>query len=433
MEIGRKKGFILSEFHPAGMIHTIHGLYEILDPKEYLESLDERLTSYGRDTGIGLILPCLLEDARRAPVMGRILSELANIHYLRAIVVPLGGASCASEVASVREEFRRALDNGADLRVIWVDAPSIEEICRSIDGDLVLQDSKGKGKSVWLAMGYLLARGDCEVLAVHDTDVLTYDRILLGRLIEPTAHPEHGFDFCKGFYARISPTELAMKGRVTRLFVIPFVDAMHRHFHGHGNRELGRFFRFFRDLRYPLSGEWSLRRRLAEQLRLAPGWTLEVKVLGEVYNRIPPDKMVQVDLARNYEHKHQPVEVPGRNGGLKRMVVEISRFFLEHMIDDGSPLDDVSVREIQSLYGANAIALVERYSKESLFNHLTYEREGELQTVQRFSEALWMAWEGIKDGGPDVPKELPCWGDLFSRHNGLTTQLLEAVDFQMGW
>jgi len=60
----------------------------------------------------------------------------------------------------------------------------------------------GKGRSAWTAYGYILAREDSQVIALHDCDIVTYDRDLLARLCYPVAHPNIGFGFCKGYYSR---------------------------------------------------------------------------------------------------------------------------------------------------------------------------------------------------------------------------------------
>ena len=66
----------------------------------------------------------------------------------------------------------------------------------------------GKGRNVWTCFGYVLASEQARMVAVHDCDILTYNRELLARLCYPVAHPSLGFDFCKGYYARVTgPTE----------------------------------------------------------------------------------------------------------------------------------------------------------------------------------------------------------------------------------
>ena len=38
-------------------------------------------------------------------------------------------------------------------------------------------------------MGYVLARDEARSIALHDCDILTYDRELLARLVYPVANP----------------------------------------------------------------------------------------------------------------------------------------------------------------------------------------------------------------------------------------------------
>ena len=70
----------------------------------------------------------------------------------------------------------------------------------------------GKGRNVWYCMGYILSVGKAEAVALHDCDIITYSRSLLARLVYPVANPKFNFDFCKGYYPRVS--ENKVKGRV---------------------------------------------------------------------------------------------------------------------------------------------------------------------------------------------------------------------------
>ena len=48
-------------------------------------------------------------------------------------------------------------------------------------------------------------------LAIHDCDIVTYDRSLLARLLYPVAHPQFNYEFCKGYYV-VSLTERSTEG-----------------------------------------------------------------------------------------------------------------------------------------------------------------------------------------------------------------------------
>ena len=146
------------------------------------------------------------------------------------VIVALGGAKDATQFQEAKEYFERLRTPERDVKIVWVDGPRIQELFQEIAAREIPVGVQGKGQSVWISLGYIFARDDCQIIALHDCDIVTYNRILLGRLIEPTANPNNDFEFCKGFYARISPTEKAMKGRVTRIFVMPFVDALKNHY-----------------------------------------------------------------------------------------------------------------------------------------------------------------------------------------------------------
>ncbi len=83
--------------------------------------------------------------------------------------------------------------------------------------------TRGKGRGAWIAFGFVLAKRDTYAIALHDADVLTYERKMLARLIFPVVHPGCDFEFSKGYYSRISTK---MHGRVTRLMYFPLVHAI---------------------------------------------------------------------------------------------------------------------------------------------------------------------------------------------------------------
>src|SRR5947207_8520593 len=114
---------------------------------------------------------------------------------------------------------------------------------------------RGKGSNKWRCSGFVLADERCKIIALHDCDILTYDRELLARLVFPLASPSMDYEFCKGFYARVSER---LYGRVTRLLVTPLIRAL--------QKILGRevpLLVFLDSFRYPLSGEFSMLADLA--------------------------------------------------------------------------------------------------------------------------------------------------------------------------
>ncbi len=416
----------MADFHQEGLITTLHALYEAFDREEYLENMENKLEEYAGHRKIGLLLPCLYSEIQNPQVLDRIVDEIQKVRYIHSVVIALGGAPEETKFKEAKEYFARLHTPERDVKVVWVDGPRIQGVFQEIRNREISTGVQGKGQSVWVSLGYLFAREDCTVIALHDCDVVTYDRILLGRLIEPTANPNNDFEFCKGYYARISLDKRAMKGRATRLFVTPFVDIMRRIMYERGHSELGRFFSYHRTLNYPLAGEFSFLARLGRGINIAHDWGLEVSTLSEVYKQVIPQKIAQIDLASNYEHKHQEVSPEDASKGLHRMVVDISRFYLDYVRSHGFPLDDSIVDMILHSYYENALMFIKSYSDDAEVNSLSYDRYEEEATVRYFRGFLWTAWEQIK--GPHESTLIPSWNRVLYSIPGVYPKLLEAVE-----
>jgi glucosyl-3-phosphoglycerate synthase len=416
----------MADFHQEGIITTLHALYEAFDREEYLIRLEKKLTEYSRHVRISLLLPALYSEMKVPEVLERILSEIGKVRYIHSVVVALGGAREEEQFREAKEYFGRLNMRGRDVKIVWVEGARMQEVFREIQAMEIPTGVQGKGQSVWIALGYLLAREDCEVIALHDCDIVTYDRILLARLIEPIANPNNDFEFCKGFYVRISLEERAMKGRVTRLFVTPFVDTMVRIMYEQGMDSLGRFFSYHRAFNYPLAGEFSFSAQLARGVNIAYDWGLEVSTLSEVYQRVNAKKIAQIDLARNYEHKHQDLSENDAGKGLHRMVVDIAKFYLNYVRSHGYPLDDAVVDMILHSYYENALGFIKSYSEDAEVNDLVYDRYQEEITVRLFRGFLWTAWEQVK--GPHESTLIPSWNRVLYSIPGIHEKIMRAVE-----
>jgi len=416
----------MADFHQEGFVTTLHPLYEVFDREAYLRQLEGKLEDYARHLKISLLLPSLYSEIQNPDVLDRILDGIEKVRYLHSIVVALGGAPEEAQFKEAKEYFGRLKTPRRDLKVVWVEGPRITDIFQEIERRQISTGVRGKGQSVWITLGYLFARENSDVVALHDCDIVTYDRVLLGRLIEPTANPNNDFEFCKGYYARISPTDRAMKGRVTRLFVSPLVDSLMQIMHQRGFHELERFFTYHRTFAYPLAGEFSFLTRLARGINIAYDWGLEVSTLSEVYHRVIPRKICQIDLARNYEHKHQVLSPEDASKGLHRMVVDIGKFYFNYMRSHGVAIDDAFVDMIRQSYYQSAQSFIKSYSDDAEVNDLDYDRHEEELTVQYFRDFLGTAWEQTKESRESTL--IPSWNRVVYSVPGIYEQLLEAVE-----
>jgi glucosyl-3-phosphoglycerate synthase len=416
----------MSEFHQEGRVTTIHGFYDLFDPEEYLAGLERKLERFSRQMCISLVLPSLYDEIHVAGVLDNMIDQINQVNYLCGAVVALGGAREEREFKEAKERFCELKKADRNVRIVWVDGPRIRRVFKKLQDQKIPIGVPGKGQSVWIALGYLFAKRVSDVIALHDCDIVTYDRLLLGRLIEPVANPHNDFEFCKGYYARISPARKELKGRVKRLFVDPFLEALVNYMHGRGESQLEAFFRYHRAFRYPLAGEFSFLTRLGRAIDIAYDWGLEVSTLSEVYNRLTPKKIAQIDLCKNYVHKHQELSEEDSRAGLHRMVVDIGKFFLNYMRAHGMPLDDPFVDMLQQTYYTTALDFVKSYADDAESNDLTYDRHREEFTVRYFRDFIATAWEQAKTEKEGT--QIPSWNRVLYSVPDIYEDLIDAVE-----
>jgi glucosyl-3-phosphoglycerate synthase len=362
----------MSDFHQTGVVATLHRL-ETRSP----EALERELETLAAGRPVGLVLPCLFSEFDR-PAIRRIIEELRGARYLERVVVSLGQTR-ADDLPVVCAAFSRL---GPRVRFIWNDGPAMQAFYERLadEGLDVTQD--GKGRSLWIACGYLLAEGVCSAIASHDCDITTYDRELVARLCYPIVHPSLGFDFVKGYYARVSRR---LNGRVTRLFVTPLLRALQTLV---GPLPLLAYFDSFR---YPLAGEFALTRRLAFTAEMPANWGIEVGVLAEAFRHASAARVCQSELAANYDHKHQPVSASDPGAGLLRMAVEIGQTLLRALASEGVVVSEAFANTLIARYARVADDTINGYQADAAINGLTYDRHEEESMATVFAKALAMA------------------------------------------
>jgi glucosyl-3-phosphoglycerate synthase len=416
----------MSDFHQQGVIADLHRLQETLDPESYLLRLESDLEEYARKAGMALILPVHISEFGAGKALPRIVAEISKVRYLRQILIALGGVERLSDFLAAKDSFGRLRATGGDVNVIWVDGPRIQSVFRSLQDRNMSIGERGKGRSVWIALGYLLAKNDCERVALHDCDVLTYDRTFLARLFHPFTNSFGHFQFCKGYYPRYSSRERVMQGRVTRLFVIPFLDAMKSvvELFG-GNHSLYQFFDFFSAFKYPLAGEVSFGAALGKSLEFSSDWGLEVAMISQVYQRLKPRQVAQVALTGNYDHKHQDLSPDDSAKGLHKMVLNIAAFFSHFLATQGLVVDETFRTLLCREYAKSAARFIDYYYADAAINCFFYDRILEESTVRCFQRFLQNGWG--KDAGAFPSALLPSWEKVNATIPHIQNELVKAV------
>jgi len=303
---------------------------------------------------------------------------------------------------------------------LWNDGPEL----RGIDAELqelgIAPDQPGKGRNVWYCLGYYLASRRASAVALHDADILTYDRSMLARLLYPVTHPTFGYAFAKGYYFRSDGERL--NGRVSRLLVAPLLQSL-RVTLDHSDAYL----EFLQSFRYPLAGEFAMHQNVVRNLRIPSDWGLEIGVMSELYRRYTPERICQVDIAGAYDHKHQIVSPEDKHNGLHKMSIDIAKALFRKVAIDGEILTPETFRTIKASYYRTALDHVDRYRNDAWINGFSFDQHAEEEMVELFAQAIMEAGDTFLNNPMETPF-IASWARVQSAMPDVLHRIADAVE-----
>ncbi len=398
----------MSDFFQNGLISTLHNLTD-----RKTESIEAELNEWAKSRPMSLILPCLYSELQ-GPALGNIIEHLSKASYISEIIIGLDAAN--------KEEFDHAKAFFSKLPqhhvILWNDGPKLRNIDRDINAHSLAPDQAGKGRNVWYCLGYFLASGKSKAVALHDCDVLTYDRSIPAKLLYPVIHPTFDYVFCKGFYYRAHNEQFS--GRVSRLLVQPLLHALKQVIEPHDYLE------FIGSFRYVLAGEFSMRSGVVNSLRIPSDWGLEIGILSEMYRRYSNQRICQVDIADCYDHKHQSLSESDPNAGLSKMSIDISKIIFRKLATHGITLTPEHFRTIKAAYYRRALDLIDNYSNDAAMNQLSTDRHKEESTVELFAQNVMDAGDKFLSNPMETPF-MPTWSRVVSAIPDIYSKLHTAV------
>jgi glucosyl-3-phosphoglycerate synthase len=343
----------VSDFAQTGLICTLQRLND-----SHLETIERDLAEFARERPIALVLPCHGADLEQ-PALRHLIGELSGARWIHEVVVSFNGVDAAglarAEALFAELPMRRTF--------LWNDRPGSPT-----------DRLGGKGGNVQVAFRHLVAEGACAIVATQDCDVASFRRRDLARLCFALAHPQLGYRFAKMYYSRVTDR---LYGRVSRLFLAPLLHALVR---VAGHQPLLDFLLSFR---YPLAGEVALTLELAATLPVSGGWGLEIGQLCEVFRRVDPREVCQVDGGPGYDHKHQPAAP-----SLSAMAAEIANELFAQLHTEGLPNDATFRATIATAYRREATQALRRSADLARINALAFDESAEQAIVETFAARL---------------------------------------------
>lgn len=398
----------MSDFYQNGIVTTLHNLRS-----QAPEKLEKELEQFSKKRSLGLVLPSLYSELLN-PALKNIVQELAQVKYLNKIIIGLDQAT--------KHEYRDALNFFSQLPqnhvVLWNDGPRLKAIHNKLAKLNLSPTELGKGRNVWYCFGYVLADNSIQSVALHDCDIVTYKKDLLAKLIYPVANPDFNYQFCKGYYSRVSADKI--NGRVCRLLVTPLIRALKRIFPENDYLE------YLNSYRYALSGEFSLRTDVLNDLRIPSDWGLEIGILSEVNRNYANNRLCQVDIADQYDHKHQDLSPDDASRGLSKMSIDISKSIYRKLATNGLIFSTETFRSLKATYFRIALDFIETYHNDAKMNGLNFDIHSEEKAVELFAENILNAGLHFLDNPMETPF-IPSWTRVSSAVPEIKEEFLKAV------
>ncbi|MFQ3209488.1 MAG: glucosyl-3-phosphoglycerate synthase [Colwellia sp.] len=399
----------MADFYQNGTVTTLHNLAQ-RDPSD----MADELLTFSKTRSLGLMLPSLFSELE-GQALPDIINKIKEVKYLSEIVIGLDRADL--------DQYKHALSFFGQLpqhhRVLWNDGPRLQAIDAKLQALGLAPKELGKGRNVWYCMGYILASGKAESIALHDCDILTYERDLLDRLLYPVANPMFNYEFSKGFYARVADGKI--NGRVSRLLVTPLIKALKKTV-GHCD-----YLEYMDSFLYPLAGEFSFRRDVLNDIRIPSDWGLEIGVLSEMYRNYSPNRICQVYIASTYDHKHQDMSLDDSTAGLSKMSIDISKAFIRKLATQGETFTTEKFRTLKATYYRIALDYVETYRNDAMMNGLKLDIHSEEKAVEMFAENILTAGSMFLEQPMETPF-IPSWNRVVSAIPDILSQLKAAVE-----
>ena len=390
----------MGSFYQNGIVANLHDFSYGRSGNDNYQKLEKELIEFSNTNPMELILPCLFSEIK-GKALPNIIDEINKTRFLNHVVIGLDRAN--------KEEYKSAFKFFTKLKtpfsVLWNDGPRLMELDKELSEKGLSPREFGKGRNVWYCIGMTLARGQAESIALHDCDILTYEKSMLAKLFYPVANPFFNFQFCKGYYPRVADGR--MNGRVSRLLVFPLLLAM--------EKTIGRseYLDFMKSFRYPLAGEFSFTKNLLPELRIPSDWGLEIGVLSEMQRNHSSNKICQVDLAQTYDHKHQDLSENNDNAGLSRMSIDITKALIRKLATQGNIFSLETFRSIKATYYRAALDMIDIYRSDARMNGLSFDSHIEEKAVELFALNIMKAGESFFENPMETPF-IPTWNRVLS-------------------
>jgi glucosyl-3-phosphoglycerate synthase len=355
------------------------------------EMMANRLMELKNQYPAGLIIPILSSDIQNIG-LPKMIQDINQCQYLKKVIIALS--------TNNPKEYDQAMQLSKDFKVpcevAWCNKPEVTQILEELKHKgLDVTSLSGKGKDVWIATG--IASLDLFAFALHDSDIVTYNKTIPTKLLYPIIEPKLDFFISKGYYARIDQTNHKLYGRLNRLFIGPLLEVLQE------KLQYSKFLTYLQSFSYPLAGEIAVYSDLATHLRIPNDWGLEIGLLAELYRNAAYRRICEVDLGI-YDHRHKTV----RNDSLLKTAEDSFVTLLRTLTEtENIEVSDPFLISLQVAYRRLSQDKIRQYHAEAICNNFDYNRHEEEVDVDLLCNVILTG--GRKYLENPIKAQLPDW------------------------
>jgi hypothetical protein len=323
--------------------------------------MSNRLCELKKQYPSGLIIPILGNDIN-GPRVPKMIEEINQCEYLTKIIIAIS----ADDDKDYQEAMRLSKKFKAPCQIAWCNKPEVKTVLEELKHrGLDVTNLSGKGKDVWIATG--IASLDLFAFALHDADIVTYDKMVPTKLLYPIIEPKLDFFFAKGYYARINVEKRKLYGRINRLFIGPILEVLQEKLH------YSKFLTYLQSFSYPLAGELAVYSDLATHLRIPNDWGLELGLLAELYRNAAYRRICEVDIGI-YDHRHKQISPNSLLKTAEDSFVTLLRTLTEM---ENIEVSEPFLTSLQVAYRRLAQDKIRQYHAEAICNNFDFNRHEE--------------------------------------------------------
>lgn len=149
-------------------------------------------------------------------------------------------------------------------------------------------------------------------------------------------------------------------------------------------------------------------------------------MLSEAWRNLAPKAVCQVEIADNYDHKHQDLSPEDASAGLSRMSTDICKAIFRKLAADGTVFTPNVFRTLKATYYRCALDLLEAYYTDAQMNGLTIDRHKEELAIELFAENIMRAGQTFLDNPHETPF-IPTWNRVHSADASFLADLRAAA------